>query len=134
MPRTARSGGESAKSTDRSQLQNLLTFCRLNKDRVHFVVVFNLTRFARDKYDYFALSGTAKRSEFRYQRSRQRKWRFANAQPDPDLRYRSKDSARRSSVNCTTTSTSHGRPSTVCGHLPSLCASRRARQSLVTPV
>ena len=25
--------GESAKSTDRSQLQNLLTFCRLNKGR-----------------------------------------------------------------------------------------------------
>jgi site-specific DNA recombinase len=46
---------ESAKSTDRSQLQNLLTFCRLNKGRVHFVVVFNLTRFARDKYDHFAL-------------------------------------------------------------------------------
>ena len=47
--------GESAKSTNRSQLQNLLTFCRLNKGRVHFVVVFNLTRFARDKYDHFAL-------------------------------------------------------------------------------
>ena len=47
--------GESAKSTDRSQLQNLLTYCRLNKSRVHFVVVFNLTRFARDKYDHFAL-------------------------------------------------------------------------------
>jgi site-specific DNA recombinase len=47
--------GESDKTTDRSQLQNLLTFCRLNKGRVHFVVVFNLTRFARDKYDHFAL-------------------------------------------------------------------------------
>jgi hypothetical protein len=47
--------GESAKSTDRSQLQNLLTYCRLNKGRVHFVVVFNLTRFARDKYNHFAL-------------------------------------------------------------------------------
>jgi len=47
--------GESAKSTDRSQLQNLLTYCRLNKGRVHFVVLFNLTRFARDKYDHFAL-------------------------------------------------------------------------------
>ena len=47
--------GESAKTTDRSQLQNLLTFCRLNKGRVHFVIVFNLTRFARDKYDHFAL-------------------------------------------------------------------------------
>lgn len=47
--------GESAKSTDRSQLQNLLTYCRLNKGRVHFVVMFNLTRFARDKHDHFAL-------------------------------------------------------------------------------
>lgn len=47
--------GESAKTTNRSQLQNLLTFCRLNKGRVHFVIVFNLTRFARDKYDHFAL-------------------------------------------------------------------------------
>src|SRR5688572_1179899 len=47
--------GESAKSTDRSQLQNLLTYCRLNKGRVHFVVVFNLKGFARDKYDHFAL-------------------------------------------------------------------------------
>ena len=47
--------GESAKTTDRSQLQNLLAYCRLNKGRVHFVVVFNLTRFARDKYDHFAL-------------------------------------------------------------------------------
>jgi len=36
-------------------LQKLLTFCRTNKGRVHFVVVFNLTRFARDKYDHFAL-------------------------------------------------------------------------------
>jgi site-specific DNA recombinase len=45
--------GESAKTTDRSQLQNLLTFCRLNKGRM--VVVFHVTRFARDKYDHFAL-------------------------------------------------------------------------------
>src|SRR5919109_3875381 len=47
--------GESAKSTHRSQLQALLTFCRLNKGRVHFVVVFNLTGFSRDKYDHLAL-------------------------------------------------------------------------------
>ena len=47
--------GESAKTTDRSQLQNLLMYCRLNKGHLHFVVVLNLTRFARDKYDHFAL-------------------------------------------------------------------------------
>src|SRR5215207_4956357 len=47
--------GESAKTANRTELQKLLTFCRTNKGRVHFVVVFNLTRFARDKYDHFAL-------------------------------------------------------------------------------
>jgi hypothetical protein len=31
------------------------TYCRLNKGRVHFVVVFNLTRLVRDKCDHFAL-------------------------------------------------------------------------------
>ena len=29
--------------------------CRTHKGKVHFVVVFNLTRFAREKYDHFAL-------------------------------------------------------------------------------
>ena len=37
------------RDANRSQLQNLLTFCRLNKGRVHSVVVFNLTRFARGR-------------------------------------------------------------------------------------
>jgi site-specific DNA recombinase len=47
--------GESAKTTDRSQLQELLKYCRTHKGKVHFVVVYNLTRFAREKYDHFAL-------------------------------------------------------------------------------
>ena len=47
--------GESAKTADRTELQRLLTYCRTQKGKVHFVVVFNLTRFARDKYDHFAL-------------------------------------------------------------------------------
>ena len=47
--------GESAKTVDRSELQRLLAYCRSNKGKVHFLVVFNLTRFARDKYDHFAL-------------------------------------------------------------------------------
>ena len=42
--------GESAKTTDRSQLQSLLKYCRTRKGKVHFVVVYNLTRFAREKY------------------------------------------------------------------------------------
>jgi hypothetical protein len=47
--------GESAKTTDRTQLQALLKYCRTRKGKVHFVVVYNLTRFAREKYDHFAL-------------------------------------------------------------------------------
>src|SRR4051812_48908903 len=39
--------GESAKTADRTELQKLLQFCRTNKGAVQFVVVFNLTRFAR---------------------------------------------------------------------------------------
>jgi site-specific DNA recombinase len=50
-----REEGESAKTTDRTELQRLLAYCRTNKGRVHFVVVFNLTRFAREKHDHFAL-------------------------------------------------------------------------------
>lgn len=47
--------GESAKTTDRTELQKLLKYCRTNRGRIHFVVVYNLTRFAREKYDHFAL-------------------------------------------------------------------------------
>jgi DNA invertase Pin-like site-specific DNA recombinase len=47
--------GESAKTTDRSELQNLLKYCRTHKGKVHVVIVYNLTRFAREKYDHFAL-------------------------------------------------------------------------------
>jgi DNA invertase Pin-like site-specific DNA recombinase len=47
--------GESAKTTDRSQLQALLKYCGTHKGKVHFVAVYNLTRFAREKYDHFAL-------------------------------------------------------------------------------
>ena len=47
--------GESAKTTDRTELQRLLKYCRTHKGKVHFVVVYNLTRFAREKYDHFAL-------------------------------------------------------------------------------
>src|SRR5688572_8722538 len=50
-----REEGESAKTSDRTELKKLLEFCRQHKGRVHFVVVYNLARFARDKYDHFAL-------------------------------------------------------------------------------
>ena len=47
--------GESAKTADRTELQKLLQYCRTHKGKLQFVVVFNLTRFAREKYDHFAL-------------------------------------------------------------------------------
>lgn len=47
--------GESAKSADRTELQKLLTLCRKRKEQIAFVVVHNLTRFAREKHDHFAL-------------------------------------------------------------------------------
>jgi site-specific DNA recombinase len=47
--------GESAKTTERTELQRLLQYCRTHKGKVHFVIVYNVTRFARDKYDHFAL-------------------------------------------------------------------------------
>src|SRR6266849_10917108 len=50
-----REEGESAKTADRTELQKLLHFCRTHEGKVQFVVVFNLTRFAREKYDDFAL-------------------------------------------------------------------------------
>src|SRR2546426_4919631 len=50
-----REEGESAKTAHRPQLQRPLKYCRTHKGKVHFVVVFNLTRFAREKYDHFAL-------------------------------------------------------------------------------
>ena len=50
-----REEGESANTADPTELQKLLQFCRKNKGTVQFVVVFNLTRFAREKYDHFAL-------------------------------------------------------------------------------
>ena len=54
-PRPLQRRRREREDADRSELQHLLTYCRTNKGKVHFVVVFNLTRFARDKYDHFAL-------------------------------------------------------------------------------
>ena len=52
--------GESAKTIDRTELQKLLKYCRTHKGKVHFVVAYNLTRFAREKYDHFALHALLK--------------------------------------------------------------------------
>lgn len=47
--------GESAKSTNRTELQRMLTLCRKRKGEIAFVVVYNLTRFARESHDHFVL-------------------------------------------------------------------------------
>jgi DNA invertase Pin-like site-specific DNA recombinase len=44
--------GESAKTTDRPEFQRLLHYCRTNKGRVQYVVVFNVTRFSRNAHDH----------------------------------------------------------------------------------
>jgi site-specific DNA recombinase len=44
--------GESAKTTDRPDFQKMLTFCRVNKGRIQFVVFYNLTRFCRNAEDH----------------------------------------------------------------------------------
>ena len=47
--------GESAKTADRTELKKLLAYCRENKGLVQVVVVYNLSRFARDRYDHATL-------------------------------------------------------------------------------
>ena len=47
--------GESAKTAERPELQRLLAYCRENKGRIQLLVVYNLSRFARSKYDHVVL-------------------------------------------------------------------------------
>ncbi|MDP6373109.1 MAG: recombinase family protein [Vicinamibacterales bacterium] len=47
--------GESAKTTDRPAFQHLLDYCRLNKRRVQYVVVFSLSRFSRNTHDHHVI-------------------------------------------------------------------------------
>ena len=44
--------GESAKMTDRPQFQNLLSYRRENKGRIHHVVIYAINRFARNSFDH----------------------------------------------------------------------------------
>jgi site-specific DNA recombinase len=44
--------GETAKTADRTEFQKLLAFCAESKGRVHALVVYNLSRFARDRFDH----------------------------------------------------------------------------------
>src|SRR5262249_42001463 len=44
--------GEVAKAVDRPEFQKLLEYCRINKGKIQFVVVYNLSRFSRGSYDH----------------------------------------------------------------------------------
>jgi DNA invertase Pin-like site-specific DNA recombinase len=44
--------GESAKTTDRPEFKRLLEYCRTKKGQVEVLVVYNVTRFARNAYDH----------------------------------------------------------------------------------
>lgn len=47
--------GESAKTAQRTEFQAMLAYCRQHKGRVQYVVVYNLSRFARNQYDHHAV-------------------------------------------------------------------------------
>ena len=44
--------GESAKTADRTEFQNLLYFLSKNKNKVDFVVVYKIDRWARNQSDF----------------------------------------------------------------------------------
>lgn len=52
MDRVFTDAGESAKTTERPEFQRMLAYCRANKGRVHFVVVYTVSRFARNSLDH----------------------------------------------------------------------------------
>ncbi len=49
--------GESAKTTNRTQFQQMLGYCKKNKGRIKYVVVYNLQRFSRNVEDHHTIRG-----------------------------------------------------------------------------
>jgi site-specific DNA recombinase len=47
--------GESAKTADRTELKRLMLYCRENKGRIHAVIVYAVSRFARERYSHVVL-------------------------------------------------------------------------------
>ena len=47
--------GESAKTTDRPEFTRLLEYCREERGRMQYLVVYNLSRFSRNSSDHFAI-------------------------------------------------------------------------------
>jgi site-specific DNA recombinase len=59
--------GESAKNADRTKLQELLVYCRNNKDNIDYLVVHKLDRFARSMSDHMALRALLNKLEIKLQ-------------------------------------------------------------------
>ena len=53
--------GESAKTADRPELKAMLAYCRQHKGQIHALVVYNVSRFARDRYDHVVLRAQLKK-------------------------------------------------------------------------
>ena len=53
--------GESAKTVDRTQFQKMLEYCRQNKGRLEYVVVYSVNRFARSQEDHAVTSALLKK-------------------------------------------------------------------------
>ena len=49
--------GESAKTADRPEFLKLLSYCRQRKGTIHSLVVYSLSRFARNSHDFHAVKG-----------------------------------------------------------------------------
>lgn len=47
--------GESAKAADRTQLKELMEYCRINKGKVQVCLVYKIDRFARNQMDHYAI-------------------------------------------------------------------------------
>jgi len=47
--------GESAKTADRTELKKLLAYCRKHRGEIEAVIVYSISRFARDRYDHVVL-------------------------------------------------------------------------------
>ena len=53
--------GESAKTAQRPEFLKLLAYCSKHRDEIELLVVYSLSRFARDKYDHHAVHSSLKK-------------------------------------------------------------------------
>src|SRR5690349_21727896 len=55
MERVFEDAGESAKTTDRPQFQEMLRYLKANKGRLSYLVVYDLSRFSRNIEDHISV-------------------------------------------------------------------------------